>query len=164
MHFTAFPHSAANGGQPKRGSDTDATVIRPSIRTLTGWLRIASAADLGHRSHTGNSPACIAQALPAQPGVAVVTCLRKDSRPFASYPPGNTAPVGRVFPLFLEITLMSHRHAPACPLCSGEGSLLGTLGLRTWFRCRQCGMDFSRTRRPRRPAPVAVTTSLERPA
>ena len=59
---------------------------------------------------------------------------------------------------------MSHRHAPACPLCPGEGALLGALGLRTWFRCHQCGMDFSRTRRPRRPAPVAVTTSLERPA
>jgi len=42
---------------------------------------------------------------------------------------------------------MSTRLAPACPICRGEGCLLGPLGPRTWFRCRQCGMDFSRKRR-----------------
>jgi tRNA(Ile2) C34 agmatinyltransferase TiaS len=33
--------------------------------------------------------------------------------------------------------------APACPLCDGDGTLLGQLGHLTWFRCRQCGMDFA---------------------
>lgn len=31
-----------------------------------------------------------------------------------------------------------------CPLCDGPGCLLGTLGRRIHFRCRNCGMDFSR--------------------
>lgn len=33
--------------------------------------------------------------------------------------------------------------APHCPICAGEGVLLGALGLRRYFRCRQCGIDFS---------------------
>jgi len=33
--------------------------------------------------------------------------------------------------------------SPACPICQGEGSLLGKLGSLLWFRCCQCGMDFS---------------------
>lgn len=45
---------------------------------------------------------------------------------------------------------MSTHRAPACPICEGEGVLLGPLGPRTWFRCRQCGMDCSRKRRPAR--------------
>ena len=31
---------------------------------------------------------------------------------------------------------------PVCPACGGEGTHLGTLGSRSWFRCRQCGLDF----------------------
>lgn len=32
----------------------------------------------------------------------------------------------------------------SCHLCDGPGSLLGVLGTREHFRCRNCGMDFSR--------------------
>ena len=42
-----------------------------------------------------------------------------------------------------------------------EGAPLGTLGSRTWFRCRQCAMDFSRIRRPRRATPAPVAKSQE---
>lgn len=31
-----------------------------------------------------------------------------------------------------------------CPLCPAQGSLLGRLGHLRWFRCRDCGMNFSR--------------------
>lgn len=31
----------------------------------------------------------------------------------------------------------------ACPVCGGPGVELGTLGTREYFRCRNCGMDFS---------------------
>lgn len=31
---------------------------------------------------------------------------------------------------------------PSCPVCSGPGVLLGGLGRREYFRCRDCGMDF----------------------
>lgn len=30
-----------------------------------------------------------------------------------------------------------------CPLCEGSGQLLGILGNRRHFRCRNCGADFS---------------------
>jgi hypothetical protein len=30
-----------------------------------------------------------------------------------------------------------------CPGCSGEGSHIGDLGRRRYFRCRDCGIDFS---------------------
>lgn len=30
-----------------------------------------------------------------------------------------------------------------CPACNGPGVLLGTLGSRSHFRCRDCGLDFS---------------------
>jgi len=33
----------------------------------------------------------------------------------------------------------------ACPVCGGPGVELGTLGNRQHFRCRNCGMDFSRS-------------------
>jgi len=29
-----------------------------------------------------------------------------------------------------------------CPLCSGQGTLLGILGRIEWARCRNCGADF----------------------
>jgi len=31
-----------------------------------------------------------------------------------------------------------------CPVCTGEGIELGWLGNRRHFRCRHCGMEFSR--------------------
>lgn len=31
----------------------------------------------------------------------------------------------------------------SCPTCDGDGVLLGTLGRRTHYRCRQCGLNFS---------------------
>lgn len=34
----------------------------------------------------------------------------------------------------------------ACPECGGDGVLLGNLGRREHFRCRDCGIDFSRAR------------------
>jgi hypothetical protein len=36
-----------------------------------------------------------------------------------------------------------------CRLCGGLLCLLGQLGLLAWFRCRDCGMQFSKTRKPR---------------
>jgi DNA-directed RNA polymerase subunit RPC12/RpoP len=30
-----------------------------------------------------------------------------------------------------------------CPMCSGPGNLLGKLGKRVHYRCRNCGMDFN---------------------
>lgn len=33
---------------------------------------------------------------------------------------------------------------PACPVCGGPGTLLGAMGTRLHFRCRDCGMDWSR--------------------
>lgn len=39
--------------------------------------------------------------------------------------------------------------APRCPVCPGSGLLLGSLGRLRWFRCRDCGIDFHRSRRPR---------------
>jgi uncharacterized C2H2 Zn-finger protein len=31
-----------------------------------------------------------------------------------------------------------------CPCCGGPGQFLGALGSLTWFRCRNCGIDFKR--------------------
>jgi len=32
-----------------------------------------------------------------------------------------------------------------CPICDGEGVVLGALGKLIWFRCCNCGMDFHRS-------------------
>jgi tRNA(Ile2) C34 agmatinyltransferase TiaS len=32
---------------------------------------------------------------------------------------------------------------PACRVCGGELYVLGALGKRMWFRCQNCGMEFS---------------------
>jgi hypothetical protein len=131
---------------------------------LVGWFRMAGAADHGHRSHTGNSPACIAQAPPGATGRRSRHLPEKGSSPFSLHIPlGTLLPWGGCS-RFSGEHFMSHRHPPACPLCSCEGALLGALGSCTWFRCRQCGMDFSDTHRPKRPVPVAATTSPERQA
>ena len=37
-------------------------------------------------------------------------------------------------------------NSPKCPVCSGLGVLLGALGNLRWFRCRDCGVNFSRRR------------------
>lgn len=31
-----------------------------------------------------------------------------------------------------------------CPACAGDGVPLGKLGRLRWFRCRNCGMTYSR--------------------
>jgi tRNA(Ile2) C34 agmatinyltransferase TiaS len=38
---------------------------------------------------------------------------------------------------------------PACPQCSGVGVMMGVLGMLRWFRCRNCGFEFSRKIRKR---------------
>jgi tRNA(Ile2) C34 agmatinyltransferase TiaS len=45
-----------------------------------------------------------------------------------------------------------------CPVCPGNGVPLGALGTRMHYRCRDCGMDFSKTRRVRRPRPTKART------
>ena len=30
-----------------------------------------------------------------------------------------------------------------CPMCDGPGTIMGALGNKLWFRCRDCGIDFS---------------------
>lgn len=35
-----------------------------------------------------------------------------------------------------------------CPACTGLGVPLGNLGRLRWYRCRACGIDFSRTAPP----------------
>lgn len=30
-----------------------------------------------------------------------------------------------------------------CPMCNGQGALLGSLGALTWYRCIQCGAEFT---------------------
>jgi len=32
---------------------------------------------------------------------------------------------------------------PHCPMCNGPGAKLGNLGWMHWFRCIDCGWDFS---------------------
>lgn len=39
---------------------------------------------------------------------------------------------------------LSEQEAPSCPACNGPGVYMGTLGNLDHFRCRNCGMDFSR--------------------
>ena len=43
-----------------------------------------------------------------------------------------------------------------CPMCFEEGFLLGVLGWLRWFRCRQCGMDFSKTIKKKLPVPKGL--------
>ena len=31
-----------------------------------------------------------------------------------------------------------------CPICDGEAELMGQLGNLRWYRCMDCGMEFSR--------------------
>ena len=30
-----------------------------------------------------------------------------------------------------------------CPICEGTGEYIGTLGNLDWYRCRNCGMEWS---------------------
>lgn len=39
-----------------------------------------------------------------------------------------------------------------CPMCGGPAPLLGTLGMKDWFRCRNCGWEFAVDAEPE-PAP-----------
>jgi len=36
-----------------------------------------------------------------------------------------------------------------CPICGGEAGLLGILGTRHHFTCRNCGMQFSESHEPK---------------
>ena len=36
-----------------------------------------------------------------------------------------------------------------CPMCGGEGILLGALRALRWFRCRACGIEWSKRFRNR---------------
>jgi len=31
-----------------------------------------------------------------------------------------------------------------CPVCGGEGVFMGNLGRKSWFRCRDCGIEFNK--------------------
>lgn len=35
------------------------------------------------------------------------------------------------------------QESPQCPMCGGEGMSMGRMGRKTWYRCRQCGWQFS---------------------
>jgi tRNA(Ile2) C34 agmatinyltransferase TiaS len=45
---------------------------------------------------------------------------------------------------------------PACPMCGGEGEVLGALGSLCWFRCRDCGVEYHEEAERRGPVAVAV--------
>lgn len=36
-----------------------------------------------------------------------------------------------------------------CQLCGGPCGCMGTLGLLSWHRCRDCGMEFSKRHKPK---------------
>ena len=37
-----------------------------------------------------------------------------------------------------------HFDGTECPLCGGQGKILGKMCRRMWIRCRDCGHDYSR--------------------
>lgn len=47
-----------------------------------------------------------------------------------------------------------------CPACHGCGRVLGTLGALRWYRCRACGVDFSRPRATKPPPGLPSPASL----
>jgi len=53
-------------------------------------------------------------------------------------------------------------NAPRCPACPGSGLLLGNFGSLRWFRCRDCGIDFHRRRRPKKRRGPSATSTRER--
>ena len=42
-----------------------------------------------------------------------------------------------------ELSGLERELVAMCPMCSGPGVLLGSLGRLNHFRCRNCGWDFS---------------------
>ncbi len=47
---------------------------------------------------------------------------------------------------------------PRCPACSDTRSeCLGRLGNLDWFRCKACGLDHQKERRPRKPSDTGST-------
>ena len=40
-----------------------------------------------------------------------------------------------------ELRAEEARAASGCSVCGGELQLLGSLGSKTWYRCRACGVD-----------------------
>ena len=50
----------------------------------------------------------------------------------------------------------SNRHE-GCKLCHGPLVLLGQLGRFDWYRCRNCGIDQNRIRKPRKQRKVSTS-------
>jgi hypothetical protein len=50
----------------------------------------------------------------------------------------------------------------SCKVCNGPLILLGSLGMRVWCRCRDCGIDQSYKKRTRRRAPLSQYDSRSR--
>jgi hypothetical protein len=48
---------------------------------------------------------------------------------------------------------------PECPACGGPGGLMGALGQRVYFRCRNCGLDFSKKDEPVEPLADPATAA-----
>lgn len=58
---------------------------------------------------------------------------------------------------------VSEEEAPNCPTClTGYCIELGTLGLRTHYRCRNCGAEFSQVEEPDMSTPAAVARLIVR--
>lgn len=47
-----------------------------------------------------------------------------------------------------------------CPSCGGPGFVLGDLGQLRWFRCRNCGQQFSSRLAPKKPRLTRPDTTL----
>ena len=47
-----------------------------------------------------------------------------------------------------DIGTMQRTNTAECPLCGGVGKEMGVLAEREWFRCQDCGFDFSRAFNP----------------
>jgi rubredoxin len=49
---------------------------------------------------------------------------------------------------------MDEEDDDACPMCDEANPPMGMLGKRLWYRCRACGMQWSRERPPPTPSPI----------
>ena len=90
----------------------------------------------------------IEKAVPVTPGGLVpegktigVGCAQ---RGWLYLAPGDTIEVGSLG-VQASADELEDSPSPECPACGGEGGDMGVLGSRRHFRCRQCGIDFSKT-------------------